>query len=145
MMTGVERIAKLHELDHERSQLVKRLVVLDQEMEGVIGAGFDIPGGRVIPTKRKRKADYGQSPLAPSAPPAKPGTLGQSQSHQKEALEYLEAHPAKLVGAELLMSELGAKGVSMTIDQARNTLYWLYKDGKCQRPERGKYQAIKKK
>jgi hypothetical protein len=143
---GVEKIARLQELDHERGQLVKRLVALDQEMTGIIGTGFDIPGGRVVPLKRKRKLDYGGSPLTPGpTPTVKATNPGDFRAAQTVALAYLDANPLKMIGAELVMTELNAKGLASSIDQARNALYWLYKDGKCARPERGKYQALKKK
>lgn len=143
---GVEKIARLKELDYERAQLVLRLDSLDKEMSDIIGEGFDIPGGRVVPTKRKQQRKGSPSAPANGSSPPPSRVTGDTKETSMRALAFVEAKGGAAVTPELAAAELG-----IDLTAARNALYWLYNSGKITRaerdgaPVRGQYVALSKK
>lgn len=134
---GTEKLQQLAELDEERKSLELRLHEVNAKIDRVIGPGFEIAGARVVPRKRPKKLTHEQ---LTGDPVLHLGTVGEAPASGSAAVEALlnENKDQRWAAAEVA-SKLGIE-----LSKASSALYWLYKNGKVARPERGLYQSYQK-
>jgi hypothetical protein len=145
---SLEKLQRLAELDAQRKQLTRQLGTVELEIEKLVNSGIEIAGMKLAPAKGQKRAPreyvkrepvidkntgieipHEEEPGGPNGDGSLPNTV--------QILNLLSNKPDRT----WTPTEIGhALGISY--GNATNAISDLWSNGKINRVERGKYQAI---
>lgn len=147
---SIEKLQKLAELDAVRVDLQKKLFTVENNIDEIIGDGFEIAGARVTPIKRTTAALPKQKRGPYKARDAVALPMSEITSDEHPGGENGDG--SLPIGHQILNLMINkperfwsvgdvSVALALTTKQAWNALHYLYKTGKVTRSDNNTYRA----